>query len=104
MASSCLFKGANTVIAFPNGWASIINAATSALATAGTGDVLAGLICGFCAQGCKPGIAAEISAYIHAAAGKLSINKKGQNASIIASDVLETIPSIIAELKTGNKN
>ena len=99
----CL-KGANTVIAFPNGWASIINAATSALATAGTGDVLAGLICGFCAQGCKPGIAAEITAYIHAAAGKLSINKKGQNASIIASDVLETIPSIIAELKTGNKN
>jgi len=97
----CL-KGANTVIAFSDGHAVVSNAATAALATAGTGDILAGLISGYCAQGVNSEIAAVVATYIHAEAGKLSGRIKGQNASVIASDVLEAIPLVLAELNTGN--
>ena len=58
-----------TVVASPAGEVAIIPTATSALATAGTGDVLAGMITGLIAQGLEPYTAAKTAAWLHARAG-----------------------------------
>jgi NAD(P)H-hydrate epimerase len=66
-----VLKGAATVIAQPDGRAYISPFATPALATAGTGDVLAGAIAGFMAQGLKPLDAACVGVYVHGLAGEM---------------------------------
>ncbi len=66
-----VLKGAFTVIATPQGGTTLIPFATPALATAGTGDVLAGAIAGFIAQGLSGEQAAVCGAYVHGLAGML---------------------------------
>jgi len=66
-----LLKGAYTVVASPDGQATIIPFANPALATAGTGDVLAGAIAGLLAQGLSPRVAAVCGAYLHGLAGEM---------------------------------
>jgi ADP-dependent NAD(P)H-hydrate dehydratase / NAD(P)H-hydrate epimerase len=94
-----VLKGAFTVIAAPDGRTTIIPVATPALARAGTGDVLAGLIVGLCAQGLDTYDAAVAGAFIHAQAGLLATETLGTTASVLASDVLDSIPAVIAELE-----
>lgn len=94
-----VLKGAFTVIASPDGRSAIIPVATPALARAGTGDVLAGLIVGLLAQGLDAYDAAVAGAFIHAQAGLLAAGTLGTTASVLASDVLEAVPDILAELK-----
>lgn len=94
-----VLKGAFTVIASPDERMTIIPVATPALAKAGTGDVLAGLITGFLAQKLNPYDAAVAGAYIHGKAGLLSAEKLGTTASVLASDVLDSIPQIISKLE-----
>jgi NAD(P)H-hydrate epimerase len=94
-----ILKGAVTIIAGPNGYCTIIPIASPALATAGTGDVLAGLVTGFCAQGVKSTEAAILAAYIHASAGQLAEKQYGQSFSATATDVLDHIPPVLAQLK-----
>jgi NAD(P)H-hydrate epimerase len=94
-----ILKGAFTVIASPDGRTTVIPVATPALARAGTGDVLAGLITGLCAQGLNAYEAAVAGAYIHAQAGLLAANDLGTSASVLASDVLDHIPEIISSLE-----
>ncbi|HMZ07275.1 MAG TPA: NAD(P)H-hydrate dehydratase [Anaerolineales bacterium] len=91
-----VLKGAFTIIAAPNGHSTTIPVATPALARAGTGDVLAGLITGLLAQGVKPYDAALAGAFIHAQAGLLAAKKLGTTASVLASDVLDAVPNILA--------
>ena len=93
-----VLKGAFTVIAAPDGQVAIVPIATAALARAGTGDVLAGLIVGLRAQGVEPFEAACAGAWIHATAGVLAAKKLGSTTSVIASDVLNAIPQVISEL------
>ena len=93
-----VLKGAFTVIASPDGRMTIIPVATPALARAGTGDVLAGLIVGLCAQGLDAYDAAIAGAFIHAQAGLLAAEILGTTASVLASDVLDAIPDVIAGL------
>lgn len=93
-----VLKGAFTVIASPDGRTTTIPVATPALARAGTGDVLAGLIVGLRAQGIKPYQAAIAGAWIHARAGILAEEILGSSASVMASDVLESIPEVLSEL------
>ncbi len=93
-----VLKGALTVIASPDGQFGIIPVATSALAHAGTGDVLAGLIAGLLAQGMPPFDAAAAGAWIHAQAGISAANQLGTTASVIASDVCESIPLVLRSL------
>jgi len=66
------------------------------LATAGTGDVLTGMIAGLIAQGLEPPNAAQTAVYIHGKAADLFCEKKGMR-GMIASDLLNTIPTVLDE-------
>jgi NAD(P)H-hydrate epimerase len=93
-----VLKGAFTVIAAPDGRTTTIPLATPALARAGTGDVLAGLIVGLRAQGVDAYDAARAGAWIHAQAGQLAAEIEGSTGAVMAGDVLEAIPDVIADL------
>ncbi len=99
-----VLKGAFTVIASPDERLTIIPVATPALARAGTGDVLAGLITGLLAQGLHPYDAAIAGAYMHGKAGLLAAEKLGTTASVLASDVINAVPEIISKLEAKSKN
>lgn len=94
-----VLKGAYTIIAAPDGHTAVIPVATPALARAGTGDVLAGLIVGLCAQGLDAYDAAVAGAFIHAQAGLLAADALRTTASVLASDVLDALPGVLAELE-----
>ena len=94
-----VLKGAYTVIANPKGQIAVVPVATPALAKAGTGDVLAGLIVGLLAQRVDAFQAACIGAWIHAYAGLLAARILGNTASVIARDVLNSVPQIISDLQ-----
>lgn len=93
-----VLKGAFTVIAAPDGRTTVIPVATSALARAGTGDVLAGLIVGLRAQGVEAYDAALAGAWIHARAGLEAAEALGGTASVLAGDVLDAVSDVLAEL------
>ncbi|MBT7941734.1 MAG: NAD(P)H-hydrate dehydratase, partial [Alphaproteobacteria bacterium] len=88
-----LFKGADTVIADPDGNLVINAHASPDLATAGSGDVLAGMALGLIAQGMTPFQAGCASAWIHGAAGA----KTGPG--LIAEDLPANLPSVLRDLK-----
>jgi NAD(P)H-hydrate epimerase len=94
-----VLKGAFTVIAAPDGAATVIPVASPALARAGTGDVLAGLIVGLLAQGLDPYDAAIAGAWIHAQAGLIAAEDLGSTASVLAGDVLDAIPDVMSDLE-----
>ncbi len=86
-----VLKGAFTVVAAPDERTAIIPVASPALARAGTGDVLAGLIVGLRAQGLNAFDAAVIGAWIHAHAGLWAAKDLGSTAAVVASDLLQGI-------------
>ncbi|OGO59624.1 MAG: hypothetical protein A2029_11080 [Chloroflexi bacterium RBG_19FT_COMBO_47_9] len=92
-----VLKGAFTVIASPDGRTAIVPVSTPALARAGTGDVLAGIIVSLLAQGIMPYEAAAVGAWIHANAGLKAEAKLGA-ASVLAGDLLPTIAEVLIEL------
>lgn len=93
-----VLKGAFTVVASPRGEATVIPVASSALASAGTGDVLAGAIAGLRAQGVAGYPAAVLGAYLHALAGLDASDLLGSEAGILASEVADSLPSVLADL------
>lgn len=93
-----VLKGAFTVIAGPDGQEAVIPVATPALARAGTGDVLAGLIVGLRAQGVEAFPAAMAGAWIHAHAGLMAAEILGNTASVLAEDVLDSVIDVITGL------
>ena len=93
-----VLKGAFTVIAAPDGRTMVIPVASSALARAGSGDVLAGLITGLRAQGLEAFEAATAGAWIHAQAGLLTAEMQGNTATVLAGDLLAMLPVIIEQL------
>jgi NAD(P)H-hydrate epimerase len=88
-----VLKGARTVVAAPGGEVSEDPHEVPALATGGTGDVLAGLIAGLLAQGLEPYPAAVTGVYIHAEAGRRIAARIG-DAGLLASDLLAEIPIV----------
>lgn len=95
-----LVKGPYTVIAASDGRLAVLPVATAALATAGTGDVLAGAIAGLLAQGVTPFEAACLGAWLHGAAGKRCRQGIGA-AGVLASDLLPQLPRVIRSLACG---
>jgi NAD(P)H-hydrate epimerase len=93
-----VLKGALTIVAAPDGRSTVIPVATAALARAGSGDVLAGVIAGLLGQGLEPYQAAVAGAWIHARAGMIAQEELGSSATVIASDILDSIPDVYYEL------
>lgn len=93
-----LAKGPYTVVASPDGDLAVLPVATPALATAGTGDVLAGTIVALLAQGVDAFGAACLGAWLHGQAGLRCAAEIGP-AGVIASDLLARIPPVMNELR-----
>jgi len=94
-----VLKGAFTVIAAQDGRSTVIPVASPALARAGTGDVLAGLIVGLRAQGLEAYEAAVAGAWIHAQAGLYAADDLGTTVSVLAGDVLDSVSDVISDLE-----
>ncbi len=92
-----LLKGHETVIAVPNGKIFINHTGNSALSKAGSGDVLTGMIAGFCAQGLSLETSACVSVFIHGLAGEFAAKNLSEY-SVLASDLIRYIPIAIKAL------
>ncbi len=95
--ATVILKGAHTVVAAPDGRARISPFANPALASAGTGDVLAGTVAGLVAQGLDPFAAAALAVYLHGRAGEKVRRELGE-AGLLASDLLPNLPLVIKEV------
>ena len=97
-----VLKGAYTVVASPDEPPVICPLAFPALATAGTGDALAGIIAGFLAQGLSTRDAARAGVYVHGLAAVLAAQDNGNMASgLLASDLIEKIPAAMDLIRRG---
>lgn len=95
-----VLKGAHTLIAAPDGQIGVIPFKTDALGTAGTGDVLAGLITGLRAQGISAFDSAVVGTYLHALAGIIAQEQAGNSRSVLARDVLQGIGRAFKRIET----
>ena len=93
-----VLKGAPTVVATPDGLVTVLPFANPALATAGTGDVLAGTIVGLLAQGVTPHAAARLGVWLHGIAGE-RVRAQFGVAGAAASDLLPQLPAAICHLR-----
>lgn len=94
-----VLKGAFTVVAAPDGRVSVLPFANPGLATAGSGDVLAGAIVGLRAQGMEAYEAAVTGAYLHAAAGEIARSEMGCMGTV-AGDLPPRLPRAIQSLRS----
>jgi hydroxyethylthiazole kinase-like uncharacterized protein yjeF len=92
-----LLKGNATVVAQPDGTAYLNPTGTPWLGTAGSGDVLSGLIGSLLAAGLEPGLAAAVGAYVHGVAGQLAATDGPPS----ALDVLESVRPALRMLERG---
>ncbi len=96
-----VLKGAGTIIARPDGHYCIIPLICPALATAGSGDVLTGIIAGLLAQGRSTWDAARLGSYLHARSGQLALARIGP-LGVIAADLPDLVPHAAASLRAGD--
>ena len=87
-----VLKGDDTLVAEPGGRVAVNPGATPALATAGTGDVLSGVLAAMLAKGMEPFAAACAGVHLHARAGRLAAERIGAE-GVIASDVIAALPA-----------
>lgn len=92
-----VLKGANTVVATPEGQAYINNRGTPAMAKGGSGDILAGLIAGISAKGTPLCTAACAGVFLHAVAGELAEMQSGEY-SVIPEEITACISKAITNL------
>jgi NAD(P)H-hydrate epimerase len=106
--SVVVLKGARTIIAAPDGTAAIAPFENPALATGGTGDVLAGAIGSLLAQGLDPFAAARLGVYLHGLAGD-GVRERYGDAGLLASDLPDGLAmarkrlAAMAERRTASK-
>ncbi|MBI2217890.1 MAG: NAD(P)H-hydrate dehydratase [Candidatus Rokubacteria bacterium] len=92
-----VLKGATSVIAHPDGRTVLNPTGNPGMASGGTGDVLTGMVGAFLARGLPADAALECAVYLHGRAGDLAAEGVGHEA-LIASDVIEALPSAFAGL------
>jgi NAD(P)H-hydrate epimerase len=92
-----VLKGAHTVIAAADGRTSLSPFANPLLATAGSGDVLAGMIAGYLAQGAEPFQAACLGVYLHGAAGEVLREEYGA-AGLLAGEIAAKLPRVVKDI------
>jgi NAD(P)H-hydrate epimerase len=88
-----LLKGDDTLVAEPDGRVAVSRGGSPALASAGTGDVLSGVLAALLAQGLDAFSAACAGVYLHAEAGRQAARRLGTVEGVIASDVIEALPA-----------
>jgi NAD(P)H-hydrate epimerase len=93
-----VLKGAPTVVASPDGRVSVNPTGSPVLATAGTGDVLTGMLVALLAQGLAPFDAARLAVYAHGLAGELAATEVG-DLGVIATDIVQRIPRALARIR-----
>jgi hydroxyethylthiazole kinase-like uncharacterized protein yjeF len=86
-----VLKGDDTLVAAPDGHVAVSRGGSPALATAGTGDVLTGVIAALLAQRLDPFLAAAAGVLLHARAGRLAALAVGSAEAVIAGDVIEAL-------------
>ncbi|WDT93093.1 NAD(P)H-hydrate dehydratase [Thermoleophilum album] len=91
----CVLKGDDTLVALPDGRVAVSAGGSPALATAGTGDVLTGLVAALVARGMDPFAAACFGVLAHARAGAGAAQRLGAD-HVVARDVIEALPAAIA--------
>lgn len=87
-----VLKGDDTLVAEAGGRVAVSRGGSPALATAGTGDVLSGVIAALLAGGLDPFTAAAAGVHLHARAGRLAARRLGGPEGVIATDVIEALP------------
>jgi NAD(P)H-hydrate epimerase len=89
-----VLKGDDTLVAAPGGPVAVSPGASPALATAGTGDVLSGVVAAMLAKGLDPFVAACAGVRLHALAGIAAAGARGGVEGVIASDVIEALAGV----------
>lgn len=92
-----VLKGAQTVIACPDGEVYINTTGNPGMATAGSGDVLTGIITSLIGQGIDIKNAIRAAVYMHGLAGDIGVKYKGEY-SLIAGDIINYLPNVIVEI------
>ena len=93
-----VLKGHRTVVASPKGKIYMNRSGNAGMATAGSGDVLTGILAAFLAQGLDGFEAARWGTYLHGKAGDLAAKAKGK-VSLIATDLIDCIPKVFKSLR-----
>ncbi len=88
-----ILKGHETICTY-KGQIYLNSTGNPGMATAGSGDILSGIIAGFMAQSIEPFKASKLGVYVHGLAGDMAIQEKGEY-GLIASDILECIPNAV---------
>lgn len=97
-----VLKGAGTIVAAPDGRAAINTSGNSGLATAGTGDVLAGLVTGMIASGYDAFTGACLAVYLHGRAADIACRGRQSEESLIATDILAYVGEVWHELRANH--
>jgi len=93
-----ILKGANTLVASPEGDNRLLPFANSVLAHGGSGDVLAGLLVGLLSQRLQPFDAATLAVWLHARAAELALETVGHPAAVLPSDIIQNIGTAMGSL------
>ncbi len=97
LASHIILKGHFTAICCPDGDIVLNPTGNAGMATAGSGDVLTGIIAALLARGCNQREACLAAVYLHGLAGDIAAEEKGQE-SLIASDIIACLPQAFAQI------
>ena len=92
-----MLKDAVTVVACPDGTLYLNTAGNPGMARGGSGDVLAGMIASFAAQGIEPSLAAAAGVHLHAVCGDRTAEKRSQY-GMLPSDMIEELPLLFQSM------
>ena len=92
-----ILKGRHSALCLPNGKVVFNTTGNAGMATAGSGDVLTGIITSLLARGYKRGDACLLGMYLHGLAGDIAAEAKGKE-SLIAGDIIDCLPEAFKHL------